>query len=211
MDLFQSGEKIVFIGDSITDTGRREDPEGIGHGYVRLIRDYYAVTLPYLRLEVINKGISGNRVDDLAARWQEDIIELQPDWVSISIGINDVWRQLKRPEEEQIYPEQFEQIYANLLNQLVSKTEANIILMEPTVIEENGDAIGNRMLIPYIDAVHRLAKEHGAIIVPTHQAFLAFLAHQSGFPLTTDGVHMNTAGNLLMAKTWIKALQHRSR
>ncbi|MFK4998876.1 SGNH/GDSL hydrolase family protein [Bacillus sp. N9] len=199
--MFQSGNKLVFIGDSITDTGRRDDPEGMGHGYVRLIRDYYAVTVPHLSLEMINKGVSGDRVDDLAARWQRDIIDHKPDWVSISIGINDVWRQLKRPEEKQIYRDQFEQIYADLLNQLVSKTRAKIILMEPTVIEENADAIGNRMLIPYIDAVHRLAKEYGAIIVPTHQAFLTYLAYQSGFPLTTDGVHMNTAGNLLMANT----------
>ncbi|MEK3888739.1 SGNH/GDSL hydrolase family protein [Bacillus sp. FSL K6-3431] len=204
---FNNDDKIVLIGDSITDAGRREDPEKMGHGYVRLIRDYYSITEPEANLQFLNKGIGGDRVDHLAARWQEDVIDLQPDWVSISIGINDVWRQLDNPHLEQIYPEKYEQIYSELLSKLSAEMKTGIILMEPTVIEEDLDSKGNLLLIPYIEAVHRLAVEYKAIVVPTHQAFKTYLRHKSGFKLTTDGVHMTSGGDLLMAQTWIKAVQ----
>lgn len=206
--IFNKNDKIILIGDSITDSGRREDPEKMGHGYARLIRDYYSITEPNANLQFINKGISGNRVDHLAARWKKDVIDLDPDWVSISIGINDVWRQLDSPHLKQIFPEEFEQIYDMLLEDLSTKTKARLILMEPTLIEEDIESTGNTLLKPYIKAVHRLAEQYNAILVPTHDAFIHFLQHQSGFKLTTDGVHMRSGGNLLMAKTWIKAVEN---
>lgn len=202
----QKNNKIVLIGDSITDAGRREDPENMGHGYARMIRDYYAVTKPTMNLQFINKGIGGDRIDHLAARWQEDVIDLNPDWVSISIGINDVWRQLDNPQMDQIFPEKYEEMYSAILGELSEKTKARIILMEPTVIEEDLHSVGNRLLVPYIEAVHRLAREYNALVVPTHQAFQAYLRHQSNFKLTTDGVHMTSSGDLLMAQTWIKTV-----
>lgn len=207
--LFNKNDRIILIGDSITDSGRREDPEQMGHGYARMIRDYYSLTAPDANLQFINRGISGNRVDHLAARWQEDVINHDPNWVSISIGINDVWRQLDSPKLKQIYPEEFERIYSDLLAELSTKTKARLILMEPTVIEEDIHSTGNALLKPYIEAVHRLAEQYNAILVPTHKAFKDFLQHRSGFKLTTDGVHMTSGGNLLMAQTWIKAVENR--
>ncbi len=82
--------RIVLIGDSITDSGRREDPEKLGFGYVRLIHDELLVMNPDKKIEILNKGIGGDRITDLQARWEEDVINEQPDYVSISIGINDV-------------------------------------------------------------------------------------------------------------------------
>src|SRR5690625_725806 len=150
-------KNIVFIGDSITEWGRFEDEENLGVNYVRIIHDYLKITYPEKQLNIINKGIGGNRVTDLAERWEEDVIAQNPDIVSISIGINDVWRQLDNPEMDQVYPEQFEQIYDEILSQLKAKTNARIIIMEPTVMAEDVDAKGNKMLIPYVEAVHRLA------------------------------------------------------
>ena len=115
-------KKVVLIGDSITDCGRREDPENLGSGYVRLIHDYFVTAYPNEQIQFINKGISGNRITDLAARWQGDVIDLNPDYVSISIGINDVWRQLDRPEIEQVGTELFQKLYIDLLTQLKEKT-----------------------------------------------------------------------------------------
>ncbi|RDU38203.1 hydrolase [Neobacillus piezotolerans] len=198
-------QRIVFIGDSITFSGKTEtDP--IGTGYVRLLHDYLKVTYPERSLDIFNKGISGNRVNNLAARWEQDVLTLLPDLVSISIGINDVWRQLDSPEMEQIYPEQFEEIYETILADLKLKTNAAIVLMEPTVIEEDIESEGNRKLIPYVEIVHKLAARHGATLVPTHQAFIGYLKKGGVHPLTTDGVHMNSMGDMLMAKTWIQAV-----
>ena len=117
---------ILFIGDSITESGRFEDPEELGNGYVRLIHDYLVTSYPDKKLRVLNKGIGGHRINDLEARWDQDVIQLNPQYVSISIGINDVWRQIDAPEMSQIMPEQFEEIYRKLLTQLKEKTEARI-------------------------------------------------------------------------------------
>ncbi|WP_316571479.1 SGNH/GDSL hydrolase family protein [Neobacillus sp. YIM B06451] len=197
-------QRIVFIGDSITFSGKTET-DSIGTGYVRLLHDYLKVTYPERDMEIFNKGISGNRVSDLAKRWEEDVISLQPDFVSISIGINDVWRQLDSPEIDQIYPEQYEVFYDTLLADLKEKTNSAIVLMEPTVIEEDSEGEGNRKLIPYVEVVHILAERYGATLVPTHQAFIGYLKKGGSHPLTTDGVHMNSMGDMLMATTWIQA------
>ncbi|MEH7380157.1 SGNH/GDSL hydrolase family protein [Bacillus sp. JJ1533] len=197
-------QRIVFIGDSITWWGINEG-DSIGTGYVRLLHDYLKVSNPQRDFDVINKGISGNRVIDLAERWDQDVISFQPDIVSISIGINDVWRQIDTPDMEQVFPQRFEEVFENLLIKTKEKTKASIILMEPTVISEEVLGKGNSMLKPYIDIIHRLAEKYNAVMVPTHQAFISFLKHKKDIPLTIDGVHMNSLGNMLMAKTWIQA------
>lgn len=199
-------QRIVFIGDSITHWEKNEN-DPIGTGYVRLLHDYLQVTYPERELEIFNEGISGNRVTDLAARWEKDVISLRPDFVSISIGINDVWRQLDSPDMEQVYPEQFEEVYESLLANLKEKTNAAIILMEPTVIDEDVQSEGNVKLAPYVEIVHKLAERHGALLVATHEAFISYLKTGKGQTLTLDGVHMNSMGNMLMAKTWLEAAE----
>lgn len=197
---------LLFIGDSITEAGRFEDSEQIGFSYVRYIRDYIAINRPELLPTIVNKGVGGNRVTDLAERWEEDVLNLNPDYVSISIGINDVWRQLDSPHEVSLSPERFKEVYASLIEQVHARTNAKIILMEPTVIEEDVNAQGNKLLKPYVKAVKELAERYDAVLVPTHAAFIAYLEKENRQVLTTDGVHMNTAGNMLMAQTWLQAV-----
>ncbi|MFJ6411337.1 SGNH/GDSL hydrolase family protein [Terribacillus saccharophilus] len=190
-------QKWIFIGDSITECGRFEDPQDIGVGYVKMIQDELAQKKD---AEILNKGVGGNRVTDLAARWEQDVLSLKPDLVSISIGINDVWRQLDQPQMEQVYPEEFITVLDKLLAE-TKHTGADIFLMEPTIIEENNDSKGNQMLVPYVDIVRELAAKYDATLVPTHTAFLQTKKKD----LTTDGVHMTDAGNKLMADTWLEA------
>ncbi|MGP4041521.1 SGNH/GDSL hydrolase family protein [Gracilibacillus sp. D59] len=198
------GKRIVFIGDSITEWGRYEDQEGIGTGYVRLVHDYLRVTIPEKNFEILNRGIGGDRIINLKERWQQDVIDLEPDVVSISIGINDVWRQLDHPEMEQVTPEVFEATYRHLLEQVKS---CQLILMEPTVIEEDLNSEGNKLLKNYVKIVQQLAREYDAVLVPTHKACVYYLENNNGYALTTDGVHMNSAGNTLMAKAWMEAVK----
>lgn len=88
--------KLIFIGDSITDCGRSkpyaEGRGALGSGYVSLINAHLEAFHSKLMIRVINAGISGNTVRDLKGRWDADVFEHKPDWVSIMIGINDVWR-----------------------------------------------------------------------------------------------------------------------
>ncbi|MBO1510974.1 SGNH/GDSL hydrolase family protein [Metabacillus bambusae] len=200
-------KKVLLIGDSITEWGRHEDPENLGSGYVRLIHDYFVTTYPNQAYQFLNRGVGGDRIIDLAERWQKDAIDLNPDYISISIGINDVWRQLDHADMEQIGTEQFQQLYIDLLTQVREKTNARIILMEPTIIEEDVKAKGNQLLFDYVEIVHKVAKEFHATVVPTHKAFINYLQSGNDYKLTTDGVHMNPAGNMLMASTWIKAVE----
>lgn len=192
--------KIIFIGDSITASNKNTDPDRLGDGYVRMIKE----VLPK-EVTVINKGVNGHRVTDLAFRWQRDVIDLEPDLLSVSIGINDVWRQLDSPQLEQVDVSQFVEVYRGLLSQLSPKTK--LVLMEPTIIKENTESQGNQLLIPYVEAVRKLATEFDAVLVPTHEVFINHLTKKPDVSLTTDGVHMRRKGNELMAKTWLEAAE----
>ncbi|WP_226537008.1 SGNH/GDSL hydrolase family protein [Fictibacillus halophilus] len=192
--------KIIFIGDSITASNKNTDPERLGNGYVRMIKE----VLPE-DVKVINKGVNGHRVTDLAFRWERDVIDQEPDLLTVSIGINDVWRQLDSPDLTQVDISKFEEIYRELLAQLPATTK--LVLMEPTIIKENPQSQGNQMLNPYVEIVRKLAVEFDAVLVPTHDVFIDHLTKKPDVSLTTDGVHMRKKGNELMAKAWLKATE----
>ena len=193
--------RVVFIGDSITDSGRFFDGEGLGTGYVRLIRDLCAARRPDLDFEWINRGVSGDAMWHLKSRWEKDAIQTRPDWLSISIGINDVWNQLD-DREPKVSLEMYEDIYRELLDRAA---RAKLILMEPSLLGEDPASEGNQMLAPYVDCVRRLAGEYAAILVPIHAACLNYLKHRRSPALTVDGVHLAGPGNALFAAEWLRA------
>ena len=90
----KKGDTILFIGDSITDCGRRAEFSPLGNGYVKLFADMMTVREPAKRLTVINKGIGGDTVVGLRDRWSDDVLRHKPNWLSIKIGINDLHRTL---------------------------------------------------------------------------------------------------------------------
>lgn len=133
--VFGAGQKIVFIGDSITDCGRREGPAApYGNGYVHLARAFLLARYGALSLEVVNRGIGGNTVRDLAARWEQDVIAEQPAWLSVKIGINDVWRSVAGRLNEMVPLAEYESTYDALLARARERTKTRLILMEPYVI-----------------------------------------------------------------------------
>lgn len=88
--LIKQGDTVLFQGDSITDAGRdRSNGADLGRGYALMAAGWFNALFPEVGAKFLNRGISGNRVKDLQARWQQDCVDLQPDWVSIYIGIND--------------------------------------------------------------------------------------------------------------------------
>jgi lysophospholipase L1-like esterase len=133
--VFGPQQKIVLIGDSITDCGRRSEPFApYGAGYVNFVRALLLARYPELGLEVVNRGIGGNTVRDLAQRWEEDVIAEQPDWLSVKIGINDVWRTMTGRQAEAVPLEEYRATYRALLERTRRETRARLILMEPYVI-----------------------------------------------------------------------------
>ena len=131
---FTAQTRLLFIGDSITDVGRRDDPDELGKGYVRLIRDRVLADSPAAAPIVLNRGISGNKMPDLQKRWQRDVLDLAPDVLSIYIGINDVWHGLI-PDREGCAIDRFTDGYRDILAQTrAAIPKCRIILCEPSVI-----------------------------------------------------------------------------
>ncbi len=195
---------IVFIGDSLTECDRQSDPEGLGFGYVRLIRDMLFVQNPSASPRIINAGISGNRISDLHQRWETDVMAHKPDAVSVMIGINDVWKSLAGRNEGTSL-EQYVQHYHVILRRMqMGVPECHRIVCEPTLIEPP-QADGMTALQPFVRAVRELSREFGTINVPLHTAFVEARRSNPQVPLTTDGVHLTSTGHMLIAQAWLRS------
>ncbi len=210
--LIAENSKLLLIGDSITDYERaRPVGEGlfgaIGKGYVGLVSGLLQSAYPERRIRVVNMGSSGNTVRDLKARWQTDVLELHPDWLSIMIGINDVWRQFDSPfiQEQHVGIEE----YAATLEELVKVTLPQLkgmVLMTPYYIEPNtADAMRSKM-DDYGNVVRELAAKYKTVFVDTQAAFNAVLKHYHPNAFAWDRVHPNTEGNMVLARAFLSAI-----
>lgn len=203
--------RLLFIGDSITDAARGEDrEEHVGHGYVRLIRDWLRACAPDHAPHVLNSGVSGNKIIDLSARWERDVIASDPHVLSIMIGINDVWHGLVPEWRPGVVIDDFIQIYRDLIQRNEkSLPRCKIVLCEPTVIEPGREPKGNEALKPYVEAVNELAgafPRSVVAVVRTHAAFLSAASARPDIQWTSDGVHPTSSGHMLIARTWLTTL-----
>jgi len=205
--LLKSGQRFVLIGDSITDAGRFDDMEKIGYGYVRLFRDFCWSRYPELRFDIVNRGISGDTIRHLEQRWTRDVIAERPDVLLISIGVNDVWRQLQEPlNPEQVLLDEFINTYRRLLVRTHDKLGCKLLLCEATIIGESRDAPHNTIVDVYNECIAGLAEEFGALMVPMNGAFWGAIDAAPDRRWTDDGVHPLSNGHMLMAITLFKTL-----
>jgi lysophospholipase L1-like esterase len=197
----------LFAGDSITDCGRRDDPDGLGDGYVRMIRDRLLARDPASAPRITNRGVGGDTIRDLAARFEEDVVAQQPDVVSIKIGINDVWRTFGTHPWDAVPLPEFLETYERLLDRLADALPAaKVVLCEPSVISPPQDAEANLRVLPYAMAVAELATRRAnqvAFGVPLHKTCLEAEAARPDVDWWTDGVHPTSAGHALLAETWL--------
>ncbi|MGR3302112.1 MAG: SGNH/GDSL hydrolase family protein [Candidatus Scalindua sp.] len=188
---------ILFQGDSITDCGRsRDDPDNLGDGYVRLLTTMLPDKYPKHEFKFINRGVSGDKVRDLARRWDKDCISLQPDWLSILVGINDTLITAIT---------QFEKEYRMLLKRTTNELNSKIIICEPFLL--SGDYITYREdLNPKIEVIHKLVREYNTVLVPLDKVFHEACSLRSPEYWAPDGVHPSPEGHALIAISWIKHL-----
>jgi lysophospholipase L1-like esterase len=208
----QPEAKLLMIGDSITDCERaRPVGEGLfgalGKGYVSLADALLGATYPERRIRVVNMGASGNTVRDLKRRWQTDVLDLKPDWLSVMIGINDVWRQFDLPLAAEIHvgPEE----YGATLDELIGATLPTVrglVLMTPFYIEPNREDPMRKRMDEYGAIVRRLAETHGTLFVDTQAALDAALQHYYPAALAWDRVHPNQVGHMVLARAFLNAL-----
>ncbi|WP_225743411.1 SGNH/GDSL hydrolase family protein [Marinilactibacillus sp. Marseille-P9653] len=204
-------DKILFIGDSITDVDRdRSNPNDLGKGYPLMVAAELQAGLPEEKLTFYNKGIAGDKVVDLKARWEEDCLDLNPDIVSILVGINDSSHQLNLNQRmDQNAIEQFEEDYRFLLKSLIQRTDARIVLIEPFVLPYPKERIELREdLDQRIQIVRKMAREYQTDLIPLDGLFSA-QGVKYGYPYYTgeDGIHPTVAGHGLIKEAWINQIE----
>jgi len=210
-----SQSKLVMIGDSITDCGRARPIaeashwDSLGNGYVSIINAFLTATMPDENIRIVNMGTGGNTVSDLAARWSTDVLDLKPNWLSVMIGINDVWRQFdaRLQTENHIRVDVYTQTLSNLLANTRPQLKG-LVLMSPYFIEPNRADPMRTMMDQYGAAMRELAKQHDAIFVDTQAAFDKVLTTLQPMALAIDRVHSNQTGHTILARAFLNAVDY---
>jgi len=203
MTFLKKDDIILFQGDSITDCGREYGDNNLGFGYVALITAHLQANYPEMNFTIYNRGISGNRVVDLVERWDRDCIDLEPDVLSILIGINDCWRKFDANEETTA--SQYKEGYRSIIERA---KEANpnlrLIMLEPFVLPVPEDRKEWRDdLDKKIIAAREVAAEFGALYIPLDGIFAAKCALRQPEFWAQDGVHPTIEGSGVIAKAWL--------
>jgi lysophospholipase L1-like esterase len=202
---------LVMIGDSITDAGRARpvgEGGGLGSGYVYLVDSLLGAVYPERHIRVLNTGISGNTVRDLKSRWTTDVLDLKPDWLSIMIGTNDVWRQfdsLKRPTAA-VYHEEYESTLAELVSLTRPQLKGGIVLMTPFYVEPHKDEPMRARMDEYGQIVKRVAQKNGSLFVDTQAYFDNATKEVYPGNFAGDRVHPNMYGTAILARSFLKAV-----
>ena len=196
--------RIVFQGDSITDADReRPIGYGLGEGYPKYAAQLLRENSFGQEFELINMGNGGDRTCDLLARWQTDCIDLQPDILSILVGVNDTWRRYDSNDPTTV--EEYERNYRRLLEDARAHTKAKIIMLEPFLVDRPEKPF-REDLDPKIDATRRLARLYADVFVPLDGMMAAACLKTDPNELSVDGVHPGPAGARLIARAYVDAL-----
>lgn len=204
--LFADRQKIVMIGDSITDCGRRDVNAPYGNGYVSLVRAMILARYPERKLTFVNRGISGDTVRHLDARWQAHVIHERPDWLSCKIGINDVWRTYDSDGQGAVSLDEYRTTLKRLLTTAKEQTDCNLIVMEPYVIDTGRKNSMRPRMDEYGLAAREIANELGAVNVRTQEAFDRVLRHSTPEDWADDKIHPNLAGHAVIAEAFLRAV-----
>jgi lysophospholipase L1-like esterase len=204
--------RILFVGDSITDCGSTSarasgQYEALGTGYVSLVDAHFTAITPSSNIRVLNRGVSGNTVKDLASRWDKDVLALQPDWLVLMIGINDVWRQFDQPAQAELHVPLEEN--RRILDDLVLQTRPRVqgmTMMSPYLIEPNAREPMRAMMDQYGKAMREIAESHACDFVDTQAAFNRVLDHRHPMNLAWDRVHPGPAGHLIIAQAFLESI-----
>jgi lysophospholipase L1-like esterase len=201
--LLRKGERIIFLGDSITEQGVKPN------GYVALLQKELSARYPDLGIEVIGAGISGNKVADLHRRLVKDVLDRKPTIVVIYIGINDVWH-WALANHKGTTKEEFEKVLREIIAR-IQYSGAEVILCTPSVIGEkfNGTNPQDSTLNQYSAISRKIASSQGVRLCDLRRAFVEYLTlhnkeNKEKNILTTDGVHLNDAGNRFVADEMLK-------
>jgi lysophospholipase L1-like esterase len=179
----------------------------LGVGYVALVAATFGAVQPDARIHVINMGINGNTTRHMRARWQTDVLAKKPDWLSIMIGINDVWRQFDTPHDKagHVHPDE----YKATLEELVVNTSPKVkglVLMTPYLIEPSREDPMRTRMDEYGGHVREIAARHKTLFVDTQAAFDRLLTTVAPTELAEDRIHPNLIGHMVLARAFLQEI-----
>jgi lysophospholipase L1-like esterase len=211
--IIKPGDVVLFQGDSITDVGRKREvasepnnEAALGAGYPWFAASQVLADMPEAGLKIFNRGVSGNKVYQLAERWQADCLDLKPNVLSILIGVNDYWHKHKHNYDGTL--EKYEGDYRALIKRTKDALpEVRLIICEPFALKAGGvDDTWFPEFDGYREAAKRIAKDLGAVFVPFQSMFDAAVKVAPAATWAADGVHPTPSGAALMAHWWLKAV-----
>ena len=207
----EKNARIVFAGDSITDAGRDRTAEpggwGFGTGYVNQIHCLLSAIYPDYELVTINSGVSGDDIVMMAERWQRDVLDLEPDYVSVLIGVNDVWRHFDQPfwKPKRHGIDVYEQVYEDLIERTLPHAKG-MIIVGPFMYEANQQEPMRAMVSRFAECARRLAERHGLPYVDVQSAIDRYLTRQHTCIVSQDRVHPYERGAVLITREWLRAV-----
>ena len=210
----QKEDIILFQGDSITDMHRKKDDmtanstSALGSGYALLAASALLNKYPGENLHIYNKGISGNKVYQLAERWDADCLDIKPTVLSILVGVNDFWHTLVNGYKGTL--KTYQDDYKALLDRTKQKLpDVKLIIGEPYAVigVKAVDASWYPAFNDYRHAAREIAESYGAVFIPYQDIYDKALQAAPGGYWTADGVHPSLAGAQLMAQAWVEAVK----
>ena len=208
--IFKNMDRIVFAGDSVTDMDSMQPIgeglfDNVGRSYVRIIENMLAAYYPEINLRVTNSGTSGNTSRDLLERFERDVVSLKPDWVSICIGVNDVWRQFDCPAmpDTHVLPEEYEMNVEKMILS-VKDSVKGIFILSPYYIEPNRTDMMRSRIDEYVAICRKLAEKYDCIFVDFQKMYEEYCQIRHSSFIAWDRVHPNQIGATLMAKEFLK-------
>ncbi|WP_195576200.1 SGNH/GDSL hydrolase family protein [Paenibacillus sp. 1001270B_150601_E10] len=212
----RQGYKLIVMGDSITDCDRARPVgeglyHGLGNGYVNLLQSLIRCEYPSFIIQLLNMGIGGNTIRDLAARWQQDVLDHQPDGVIIAIGINDVWRKYDNPMNQALAV--LEEEYERTMNELIDSSQAlgaDVMLLTPFFIEPNKEEPMRADMDRYGAIVQAVGRERDLPVVDLQETMDRFLAYTHPTTLAFDRVHPNQTGHMAIAKAVLEMIKQQN-
>jgi len=201
---------FLFQGDSITDgnRGRNNDPNHImGHGYAFSIASRVGADFPEKHLSFYNRGISGNKITDLAARWQKDVLDIKPDVLSILVGVNDVDSIIR--QKGVVTSDKFEEVFRTVLTQTRAELPGCLLVIcEPFILPvgrmKDDWSTWESEIKKRQNIAASLSKEYNAVFVPLQTIFSKAASRPNSEYWIWDGIHPTVAGHELITREWLK-------
>ncbi|MEG0570736.1 MAG: GDSL-type esterase/lipase family protein [Oscillospiraceae bacterium] len=208
-EFFKNKQTVLFQGDSITDSERdRENDDYLGYGYVSKVKAAYNALFPDNEVKFINRGTSCDMLCDMINRYESDVLALKPDFISLLIGINDIWRKYSRdvPFSLDNFKEQYELLLSNIKKDLPN---TKIMIIEPYLMNTDPEKVIWRAndLDPTIQVIRNLAVTYADYYLPLDGILTGYKINKySDFQISDDGVHPTQLGHGLIATEYLKTL-----